>query len=114
MMNYTKVMEMAKKNYVVIIISLLIILGGVYYYMKCMKKPVEGFEAVVDRQMAVVHPIDEFAAKQDCGCCKELEEVDTVMAIQPYDSSELEKASVEGMFQPAAETVEGMATMPLQ
>jgi hypothetical protein len=112
-MSYAKIVEMVKKNYVAIIVSTLIVLGAVYYYTKYMKKPVEGFEDVVDRQMAIVHPVDEFAAKEGCACCKELGEVDTVMAIQPYDSVEFEKASVEGMFQPATETVEGMELLPV-
>lgn len=110
----SKLVDFLKKNYIPTTVFVLAVAAMMYYYFTYMyvnkqNKKIEGFEVkdTVERMLEDVHP------KSECGCYKELEQEDEMLKVAPFDGSETEKASVEGMFEPQTSVDSPTETMPM-
>ena len=110
-MDFSKLTSFAKKNYIAIIVATVVILAAVYYYKKMMVKKTEGFEGVIDYQLAQVHP-----AEKGCGCLAEFEhakepEVIKLMDIKPFEAQP-GNSSLREVYEPSKNPPVPSETMP--
>lgn len=102
-MDFTKITAFTKKNYIAILIAVAVVVAAVYYYKMVWCKKTEGFEDVVDYQLAQVHPVEK-----GCGCLASYEEGSKeqlmLMDITPYDTN-APIAPLQEVYEPATEEV---------